>query len=91
MDPRNLIIGTWKTVIGEAYQTYREDGRTSVKALDVEMKGTYEFIDDHTIKATYVIDPRNNRTRTITSRVEVTKDELTFFDSEGPHRNKRVR
>jgi hypothetical protein len=43
MDPRNLIIGTWRTEEGAAYQTYREDGSTSVKALDVEMKGTRVF------------------------------------------------
>jgi hypothetical protein len=93
-DPRNLIIGTWGTVEGQATLAYREDGSTSVgvplKAGDFEMNGTYEFLDNNTLKTIYVINPRTNQTRTITGRIAVTKDELTLFDpAEGPKRYKR--
>ena len=88
-DPRNLIIGRWRTVEGEAYHRFNDDGTVVVDVGELRMIGTYEFLDDHHIRFTYFND-QNSPTSTFVNAVDVTEDALTFWgQTEGPKRNRR--
>ena len=45
----NKIIGTWEDQYGDQYEFY-EDGTAVVTSYGVPITGSYEFIDDDTLK-----------------------------------------